>query len=216
MVATLTFLTSGRDVNAQRNRSGSQRPRRPASPPAVRTLSPEELASYALPAVGVVVCSDGENVSQGSGFFISPGLLVTNYHVIRGMTQGSIRVEIAKQKFDMRITRVLDYDDRIDLAFLWIPDAVQFKIRSLALLDSDEINIGEAIYALGNPEGLTGTFSPGIISAQERKLRDIGRRRLLTAATHCSRATMAMACERRRMRMGPSHTTCVQVCWAGT
>lgn len=186
-VVATCFLAITTHVVAQRPRTGSQGPRRPSPKvPQNQTLSPQELASYALPAVGLVICSDGENISQGSGFFISPGLLITNYHVIRGMTSGSVRVEISKQKFDMRISRVLDYDDRLDLAFLSVPEAVQFKIRSLKLIDNEEINVGETIYALGNPEGLIGTFSPGIISAQERKLRDISYIQISAPISHGS------------------------------
>lgn len=112
-------------VSAQRSRTPSQRAGRPRSPApkTPRTLSPEELATYALPAVGLVVCSDGQSVSQGSGFFVSPGVLVTNYHVIKGMTRGSVRVQIAKQRLDMRIARILDYDESLDLAFLAVPQA---------------------------------------------------------------------------------------------
>ena len=86
----------------------------------------------------------------------------------------------------MRIARILDYDENLDLAFLSVPQAVELNVRALKLGTTDDINVGQPIYALGNPEGLIGTFSPGIVSAQERKLRDVSYMQISAPISHGS------------------------------
>lgn len=59
-------------------------------------------------------------------------------------------------------------------------------MRALQLSTTDDINVGQTIYALGNPEGLIGTFSRGILSAQERKLREVSYMQISAPISHGS------------------------------
>lgn len=98
--------------------------------------------------------------SLGSGFVIrSDGLIVTNYHVLEGAA--SATVEIGGQVYSDVL--VLAADPEWDLAVLKVEAD---GLRALPLgRGLDSVNPGEAVVALGNPEGLKGTVSNGIVSS---------------------------------------------------
>jgi S1-C subfamily serine protease len=132
-------------------------------------MSAEEIARRTLPSIVMLICSDGKEFSQGSGFFIRPNVIVTNYHVIKGMSQGVARsagttVNGPQRRWD--IVRVMAFDEDADLALLRTANSNQDAVPPLELLTNPaELSVGETVYALGNPEGLTGTISSGILSA---------------------------------------------------
>jgi len=142
-----------------------------AGPPSetVRSLSAQEVARRALPAVVLLVCDNGENGTQASGFFVRPGVLVTNYHVIEGMGRGTARTVAgtgSNVQRTWRIAEILAVDETSDLAILSVPDAVSERINPLQVVSSiRDAKVGDTVYALGNPEGLSGTLSAGILSA---------------------------------------------------
>jgi hypothetical protein len=144
-------------VNAQERRSG----------PKTGALSAEQIARQSLPSVVLIVCDDGAgDTSLGSGFFVSSNVVVTNYHVIKGMVQGKIRSAVSHNKNEKWvITTILNFDEESDLALLRVPEASKSNLPVLSLAANENISVGQTIYALGNPEGLVGTISPGIISA---------------------------------------------------
>lgn len=155
-------INSGAAAQQNRNRRSTSRP---------TGLSPTDIARRVLPAVSFIECDDGETSSQGSGFFIGPGLVITNFHVIKGMRRGTLRT-VGGRKLTFHISHVLQIDEASDLALLGIYDAFNVPIPSLQLNARANLSVGETIYAFGNPEGLTGTMSPGIVSAGLRKTRD--------------------------------------------
>ncbi len=97
---------------------------------------------------------------QGSGFILDKaGHILTNYHVIAGANRG-IEVQLSdKRKFS---ARVVGFDRTHDLALLQI-DAP--NLQPVTLADSSHLNVGQKVYAIGNPFGLSGTMTRGIISA---------------------------------------------------
>ena len=97
---------------------------------------------------------------QGSGFILDKeGHILTNYHVIEGANRG-IEVQLSDgRKF---AARVIGADRTHDLALLQI-DAP--NLRPVTLADSSQLNVGQKVYAIGNPFGLSGTMTRGIISA---------------------------------------------------
>lgn len=133
-------------------------------------LNAKAIATKTLPSVVLILASNGISSNLGSGFFVSNGIVVTNYHVVREMRRGLVRVAVGKQneKKNFRIARILDFDEAADLAILSVPTAATASIPNLALSGNALPEVGEAIYALGNPEGLVGTISPGIVSASVR------------------------------------------------
>ncbi|MDQ4060836.1 MAG: Do family serine endopeptidase [Pseudomonadota bacterium] len=105
--------------------------------------------------------------AQGSGFFISPdGYIVTNNHVV----QKSDKVEITTNDGSTYSAKVVGVDERTDLALLKIDESggksfphVRFAARTP--------EVGDWVIAVGNPFGLGGTVTAGIVSARGR---DIG------------------------------------------
>jgi len=102
----------------------------------------------------------------GSGFIIdSKGIVITNNHVIKGAEDILVKVEGDKEYK----AKVLGADPLSDIAVLKI-DAEE-KLTSVKFGDSDKARIGDWVIAIGNPFGLGGTVTSGIISARNR---DIG------------------------------------------
>ena len=109
---------------------------------------------------------EGQRVqnSLGSGVLVKDdGLIVTNAHVVRGAEE--IRVVLGdRREFDAKL---LTHDERYDLALLRIDTAGE-KFPFLEMRDSDSIEVGDVVLAIGNPFGLNQTVTSGIISALAR------------------------------------------------
>lgn len=100
--------------------------------------------------------------SLGSGFIIEGGYILTNNHVIAGADE--IKVKLAdNREFKAEIKGI---DERLDLALLKI-DAKEI-LPTAKLGDSDTIQVGEWVMAIGNPFGLAETVTAGIVSAKGR------------------------------------------------
>jgi hypothetical protein len=99
-------------------------------------------------------------LSIGSGFFIRNNLVVTNLHVVAGAQSGTVKVNGSSRS--VVIEGFVAVDEKHDLAIIQTP-AVVTPIVQLSV--DDNIQIGDQVYVAGNPEGLEGTFSQGIISA---------------------------------------------------
>jgi Do/DeqQ family serine protease len=102
--------------------------------------------------------------SLGSGVIVDrAGLIVTNNHVIRGGTD--IRVVLAdKREFEAKL---LLADERSDLAILKI-DVGDEELAALPFGDSDNLEVGDLVLAIGNPFGVGQTVTSGIVSALAR------------------------------------------------
>lgn len=102
--------------------------------------------------------------SLGSGVIIrADGYIVTNHHVISGADE--VTVALAdRREFDARIVLA---DERTDLAILQI-DIGGSPMPFLELLDSDEIEVGDIVLAIGNPFGVGQTVTSGIVSGLAR------------------------------------------------
>jgi S1-C subfamily serine protease len=103
---------------------------------------------------------------QGSGFvYDKEGHIVTNYHVIEDATQ--IEVVFPSGLRTYGEVRGIDLDS--DLAVVKV-DVPTDKLVPLPLGDSDELRVGQTVIAIGNPFGLNGTMTTGIVSAVGRTL----------------------------------------------
>ena len=102
--------------------------------------------------------------SLGSGVILDPGgLIVTNVHVIKGADE--IRVVLSdRREF---AARVLLTDKRTDLAVLKI-DAGGERLPHLTMRDSDSLEVGDLVLAIGNPFGVGQTVTSGIVSGLAR------------------------------------------------
>lgn len=95
----------------------------------------------------------------GSGFIIGKnGEIATNYHVIEGASSALVKFANKEEKY--KIDSILQISTKYDLAIFQIDT----KLTPLPLGDDELTSIGDKILAIGNPEGLEGTVSEGIIS----------------------------------------------------
>ncbi|MEQ1752913.1 MAG: trypsin-like peptidase domain-containing protein [Micropepsaceae bacterium] len=110
--------------------------------------------------------ADGQDSRvQGSGFVVdSSGLVVTNNHVVEGARE----IYVGFSDGSRRVARLEGSDPKSDLALLRI--AADKQLVALVLGDSDAAQAGEWVLAIGNPFGLGGSVSAGIISARNRQL----------------------------------------------
>lgn len=106
--------------------------------------------------------------SLGSGVIVDPrGIIVTNNHVITGATD--IRVALAdKREFEAKLVLA---DEKTDLAILRIAVSDE-SLPTLALGNSDLMEVGDLVLAIGNPFGVGQTVTSGIVSALSRN--DVG------------------------------------------
>ena len=97
---------------------------------------------------------------QGSGFILdNAGHILTNFHVVDGANRG---IEVMLSNKRRYPARVVGTDKVHDLALLQI-DAP--NLQPVTLADSSQLNVGQKVYAIGNPFGLSGTMTRGIISS---------------------------------------------------
>ena len=129
-------------------------------------LPAEDIAEKALAATMYLEMKDinGKVLGFGSGFFVKPNLIATNYHVIEGAARGTAK--LVGKYTTYNIEGVTATDKTNDLALLKV---TAYGIKPLPLGDSDTIRIGATVYVAGNPKGLEGTFSDGIISSRRDK-----------------------------------------------
>jgi hypothetical protein len=131
-------------------------------PPQTNAPLPEttDIVRQALPAIVTIQGEtiNGEKVS-GSGFIVdSNGTIITNVHVIAEMKSGGVRLQTGDIYDSFQIKA---FDSRKDLAVIQVAG---FKLPTLRLADSSDVKIGESVILIGNPLGLTGSVSAGVVS----------------------------------------------------
>lgn len=127
----------------------------------VTSQSTTEIAKNTIQSTVSIVALDNslQPLGFGSGFIIDDELIVTNVHVIEGCSSAYILVNGQEKK--IKIEGYLAIDKTNDLVILKTSGLNQ---KSLELGEEEAPEIGEKIYAVGNPKGFNGTFSEGIIS----------------------------------------------------
>lgn len=104
-------------------------------------------------------------VAVGSGFIIDEsGLAITNNHVV----DGAAKVRVKLSDGSERTATVLGRDQKTDIAVLRIEGGGKFQPVQWG--DSDEIRVGESVFAVGSPFGLGNTVTAGIVSARGREI----------------------------------------------
>jgi len=104
--------------------------------------------------------------SLGSGFIIDPsGIIVTNNHVIDGADEVSVTLH---DNTTLKAT-VVGRDERIDIAVLQVK--ADKPLPFVPFADSSASRVGDWVLAIGNPFGLGGTVTAGIVSALQRDIR---------------------------------------------
>jgi 2-alkenal reductase len=103
---------------------------------------------------------------QGSGFvYDKDGHIITNFHVV----EGSTNLEVDFPSGYKAYAKVVGTDTDSDIAVIKV-DAPAAELHPLPLGDSDQVKVGQSVIAIGNPFGLNGTMTTGIVSALGRTL----------------------------------------------
>lgn len=135
-------------------------------------LSPQAIARNSFNSTVLLVMEDthGQPIGLGSGFFVRFNQIATNLHVVEGAAGGYAKLVGKKSKYE--INGISAIDAKRDLVILQVATSHR---QLVSIADSDTVQVGDRVYAIGNPRGLEGTFSQGIISS----VRKIGTDRLL-------------------------------------
>jgi hypothetical protein len=153
-------------------------------------LAPREIAARAFRSVVLLVMADGNQqpLALGSGFFVKPGVIATNYHVLEGSHYGFARLVGQETKYPIR--GIVGTDVENDLALVTIDgEAAPSQTAEVSPHEGTQSRfgkpldmnvgrapaVGEELYAVGNPRGLEGTFSSGVVSG----VRDLNGHKLL-------------------------------------
>lgn len=109
--------------------------------------------------------SDRTVNGMGSGFIVdASGIVVTNNHVV----EGAESIEVRLQDSTILKAELVGRDEKTDLAVLRVKSDTQLPTVNFG--DSDKLRIGEWVMAIGNPFGLGGSVSLGIVSARNREI----------------------------------------------
>lgn len=132
----------------------------------LKEMSSKEIADLTLKNLVVIEPMDknGKILGVGSGFFILPDVIATNAHVVEGAYALQIRYPNS-QRSDMA-SAIIGIDKATDLALV---RTKEFRSENpLMLGNSDKLSVGSTIYTAGNPQGLEGTFTDGLVSNKQR------------------------------------------------
>ncbi len=140
-----------------------------------RTPPPEKPVRELVNELGAAVVQVRTPAGLGSGFVINEdGYLITNFHVIEGETQ--ITVEVYHQqgrqmdRHVYRQVRIVAMNKFHDLALLKIEDDDAPKFPIVHLGNSDDLAVGDHVFAIGSPLGLERTVTEGIVSTKTREV----------------------------------------------
>ncbi|MFF4340265.1 S1C family serine protease [Kitasatospora sp. NPDC001540] len=142
---------------------------RPVSANADGSPDVSAIAAAVSPAVVQITVRTGSGTATGTGVVLTEdGRILTNYHVVSGAVSGGGQMTVAFQDGSTATATVTGTDKSLDVAVI---TASGVSGRTTAVLgNSDDVAVGDPVVAIGNPEGLTGTVTSGIVSAKDRKV----------------------------------------------
>jgi serine protease Do len=118
----------------------------------------------------VVTTVEGEGTRLGSGFiYDAEGHIITNYHVVQSSSRNS-QFDIAFSDGEAYAAELVGFDPYSDLAVLKLHDIPASKLVPLPVGKSSGIRVGDTVIAIGNPFGLAGSMTTGIVSGLGRVL----------------------------------------------
>lgn len=157
--------TTPQDTLAQSSQSATLKPSatRPTTaltPQPTPELTTEELFKLASPSVVLVEVfnASGERYGTGSGFVASDGAIITNYHVIRGAYSANVHLQDGST---IPAQGVIGFDPNRDVAVIKASNVVA---KPLTLGDSENLQVGDKVIAIGSPLAIQNTLSDGLVS----------------------------------------------------
>ncbi|MFO1523612.1 MAG: trypsin-like peptidase domain-containing protein [Kiritimatiellia bacterium] len=177
-----SLVTLPRSAILEQKKDGAETAAKPGAATAedlyfVSASRPESPVEKLVNEVGEAVVEIRSKTSIGSGFVIHPdGFVMTNHHVINGETKFTLtlfrREAGTLSKVLFKNIRIVAMDPTRDLALLKIDDKVEKPFQHVTIGDSDSVNPGQGVFAVGSPLGLDRTVSQGIVSLPNRLMEN--------------------------------------------
>jgi S1-C subfamily serine protease len=141
---------------------------RRAAPGVVQVTATQVVTTPSIdPFFGFSIPQRQRQQALGSGFVIDKaGHIVTNYHVI----EGARSVDVSFSDNESRRARIVGADPSTDIAVLQVKAQAR-ALTPVQLGNSDDVHVGDAVVAIGNPFGLERTVTAGIVSALQRVIQ---------------------------------------------
>jgi putative serine protease PepD len=142
----------------------------PASSPTTRPVSSgnmtaKQVYNEAKDSVAYIQAQTSQGTATGSGFVVTAdGKIITNEHVVDGAQTVTVKLGVNGRA---QTAQVLAADASKDLALLKID---QSNLKPLSFADSSRVEVGDNVFAIGNPYGLDHTLTSGIVSALDRDI----------------------------------------------
>lgn len=131
-----------------------------------KELTPVEVYASAKKATVEITAQVSDlYYNLGSGFFIDTGVVATNFHVIDGASKINIKTY---DNSSYVVEEVLGYDEARDIAILKVNTT-----NEVLKINQRGVTIGEQIYIIGSPLGLTGTFADGLVASDSRVMDNV-------------------------------------------
>ena len=174
LIISVTFLCCNLNKNEKENKvktdeNFKEEEKIEIKEPEIKELNASDIYTSSIGKVALIICYDQNGIpfSQGSGFFINNDSLITNHHVIEGASR--VEIKLLGKKDIIRNAKVIASSEKHDLAI--ITTNQNFDYFNIDSLNSEAI--GSKIFTIGNPRGLEGTISEGIISAKRKEDYDL-------------------------------------------
>ena len=143
-----------------------------ASPVSARSDGSADVAAIASavsPSVVQITVKTTSGTATGTGVVLTTGgQILTNYHVVSGAAASGAAVTVAFKDGSTASATLTGTDKALDVAVITASGAENLTPATLG--DSGQVQVGDSVVAIGNPEGLTGTVTSGIISAENRQV----------------------------------------------
>jgi putative serine protease PepD len=132
------------------------------------TLTATQVYRQDSPGVVSIKAVTSEGEDSGTGIVLNEkGLILTNDHVIKGAS--SLTVSPGNSSSETRTATIVGEEANKDLALIRV-DPAGLSLKPLKIASSDAVQVGDAVYAIGNPYGLNETLTRGIVSALGREI----------------------------------------------
>ncbi len=133
------------------------------------TLSASQIYSLDSPGVVSITATSGEGADVGTGIvLIQKGFILTNDHVVAGAT--SLSIKTGGSSGTTRAATLVGEEANTDLALIRVnPEGLGLK--PLKMASSSKVQVGDQVYAIGNPYGLEETLTRGIVSGLNREIK---------------------------------------------
>ncbi|MCR5913866.1 PDZ domain-containing protein [Corynebacterium sp. zg254] len=165
---TSSFSSSNTSLNRTENASHT-------TPREVADGTVEAVAQKVLPSVVSIRVATPRSEGEGSGSIISnDGLIMTNNHVVDGAERGRSKIEVLTNDGRTLPATVVATDPASDIAVIKADGAND--LQPIAIGNSDDVQVGQAVVAVGSPLGLSATVTSGIVSAKNRPVQAAGER----------------------------------------